>query len=74
MPLDQKSLLIWDVFKAHSTIKVQDTFAGYGIETAMVPKNVACLLQLLDLTTTNTLKKVEQKYFEALPTKISSLQ
>ena len=74
MPLDQKSLLIWDVFKAQSTTKVQDPFAGYGIETVMVPKNLACLLLLLDLTTTNTLKKVEQKYFKALPTKISSLK
>ena len=63
LPRDQKSLLIWDAFKAQSTTKVEDTLASYGIKTVMVSKNMTHLLQPLDLTTNGSLKKFEKKAF-----------
>ena len=63
LPRDKKSLLIWDLFKAQYTTKVEDTLAGYGIETVMVPKNMTHLLQPLDLTANGSLKKFEKKTF-----------
>lgn len=63
LPRNQKSLLIWDAFKAQSTTKVEATLASYGIETVMVPKNMTHLLQPLDLTTNGSLKKFENKAF-----------
>ena len=60
---DQKSLLIWDAFKAKSTAKVEDTLASYGIKTVMVPKNRTHLLQPQGLTTGGSLKEFEKKAF-----------
>ena len=63
LPRDQKGLLIWNVFKAQSVTKVEDTLASYGIETFMAPKNMTHLLQSVDLTTNGSLKKFEKKAF-----------
>ena len=63
LPRDQKCLLIWDAFKAQPTTKIEDTLASYDIETVMLPKNMTYLLQPLDLTTNNSLKKFEKKAF-----------
>ena len=35
-PNDQKSLLIWDAFKAQSTANVSDLLLKFGIESVMV--------------------------------------
>ena len=61
LPQDEKSLLIWDAFKAQSTTKVEDNLACYGIETVMVSKDMTHLLQPLDLTTNGSLKKFAKK-------------
>ena len=60
LPSNQKSLLIWDAFKAQSTTKVSDVLSNHGIETVMVPKNMTHLLQPLDLTTNGSLKKFKK--------------
>ena len=44
LPHKQKILLIWDSLKTQSTTKLEDTYASYGIETVMVPKNMTHLL------------------------------
>ena len=63
LPNDQRSLLIWDAFKAQSTVNVSDVLSKQGIESVMVPKNMTHLLQPLDLTTNASLKKIEQRAF-----------
>ena len=63
LPRDQKSLLIWDAFKAQPTTKIEDTLASYDIEAVMVQKKMTHLLQPLELTTNNSLKKFEKKAF-----------
>ena len=63
LPREQKSLFIWDAFKAQSTTNVEDTLASYSIKTLMVPKNMTHLLQLWDLPTNGSLKKFEKKVF-----------
>ena len=59
----QKSLLVWDAFKAQSTPMVMDTLTSYGIESVMVPKNMSHLLQPLDSTTNASFKKYEKRPF-----------
>ena len=61
LPQSQKSLLVWDTFKAQSTPKVMDTLSSYGIESVMVPKNMAHLLQPVNLTTNASFKKYEKR-------------
>ena len=63
LPQSQKSLLVWDAFKTQSTPKVVDTLSSYGIESAMVPKNMTHLLQPLDLTINASFKKYEKRDF-----------
>ena len=57
----QKSLLVWDAFKAQSTPMVMDTLTSYGIESVMVPKNMSHLLRPLDSTTNASFKKYEKR-------------
>ena len=61
LPQSQKSLLVWDTFKAQSIPKVMDTLSSYGIESVMVPKNMAHLLQPVNLTTNASFKKYEKR-------------
>ena len=63
LPPSQKSLLLWDAFKAQSTPKVMDILSSYGIESVMVPRNMTHLLQPLDLTTNASFKKYEKRAF-----------
>jgi len=63
LPTSQKSLLLWDAFKAQSTQKVKDALAANQIESVMVPKNMTHLLQPLDLTTNASFKKFEKRAF-----------
>ena len=63
LPDSQRSLILWDAFKAQSTQKVKDVFSANKIESVMVPKNMTHLLQPLDLTTNGSLKKFEKREF-----------
>ena len=63
LPDSQKSLLLWDAFKAQSTQKVKDALSANKIESVMVPKNMTHLLQPLDLTTNASFKKFEKREF-----------
>ena len=63
LPQSQKSLLVWDAFKAQSIPKVMDTLSSYGLESVIVPKNTDHLLHLLDLTTNSSFKKYEKWAF-----------
>ena len=65
MSLDksQKSLLLWDAFKAQSTGTVLETLEELNIVRVMVPKNMTHLLQPLDLTTNGAMKKMEKRAF-----------
>ena len=56
LPESQKSLLLWDAFRAQSTQKMKDALATHNIELVMVPKNMTHLLQSLDLTTNASFK------------------
>ena len=51
LPDYQKSLLIWDAFRAQSTATVMENISTHGIQTVLVPANITHLLQSLDLTT-----------------------
>ena len=63
VPNDQKSLLIWDAFKGQGTPRVQEMLAELGVVVVMVLKNMAYLLQPLDVTTNGTIKKIGTKEF-----------
>ena len=63
LPNDQKYLLIWDAFKAQYMANVSDVLSKHGIESVIVPKNMTHLLQPLDLTTNDSLKKIEKRAF-----------
>ena len=63
LPQCQKSLLVWDAFKAQSTPKVMHTLSCYSIEAVMVPTNMTPLLQSLDFRTNASFKKYEKRTF-----------
>ena len=63
LPNDQKALFIWDAFTDQNAPRVKDRLAEIGILTVVVPKNLTRLLQLLDVTTNGTVKKMERKEF-----------
>ena len=54
----KKPLLIWDGFKGQFTARVQEKLAELGLVVVMVPKNMTHLLQPLDVTTNDTIKKI----------------
>ena len=60
LPENQRTLLLWDAFKAQSTEKVIRELA---IKQVVVPKNMTHLLQPLDLTTNASVKKMEKRAF-----------
>ena len=63
LDVSQKSLLLWDAFKAQSTNSVIEKLDELNIECVMVPKNMTHLLQPLDLTTNGAMKKMESRAF-----------
>jgi len=63
LPATQRSLLLWDAFKAQSTEVVKESLRINRIEVVTVPKNMTHLLQPLDLTTNATFKKFEKRAF-----------
>ena len=60
LPTNQKALLIWDDFSAHSAPQVKDLLPQLGICTVDVPKNLTHLLAPLDLTVNRKLKTIER--------------
>ena len=63
LPPTQKSLLLWDAFKAQSTEVVKASLEANKIEVVTVPKNMTHLLQPFDLTTNAVFKKFEKRAF-----------
>ena len=63
LPDYQKSLLIWDAFRAQSTATVMGKVSSHDIQTVLVPANMTHLLQPLDLTTNASFKKLEKRSF-----------
>ena len=62
LPNNQKSLLIWNAFTGQNTNDVKNRLSELNILTVKVLKNLAHLLQLLDLTTNATFN-IERKEF-----------
>ena len=63
LPAEQKTLLIWDSFRAQECESVKDRLDELGIVFVLVPKNLTHLLQPLDLTTNLKFKEMEKKSF-----------
>ena len=63
LPEGQKTLIIWDAFKAQECPSVKQRLKELNIEHVQVPKNLTHLLQPLDLTTNRTVKKLERESF-----------
>ena len=63
LPENQRTLLLWDAFKAQSTEKVIRELERLAFKQVMVPKNMTHLLQPLDLTTNASVKKMEKRAF-----------
>ena len=63
LPSIKKVSLYAGDFKAQSMANVSNVLSKQGIESIMVPKNVAHLLQPLDLTANASLKMIENRAF-----------
>lgn len=63
LPIDQKALVIMDVFTGQMTSKVLDLYKEQNIEIACVPANMTHLLQPLDLTVNGYAKKYTRRKF-----------
>ena len=50
LSLDQKTLLVWDVFKAQITTEVMEILESLNIECVHVPAIMTHFFQPLDLT------------------------
>ena len=61
---DQRALLIFDMFKAHTTEKVLDLIEENSCEVVFVPANMTHLFQPLDLTINGVAKKFLTTKFE----------
>ena len=61
LPIDQKALVIMDVFTGQMTSKVLDLYKEQNIEIACVPANMTHLLQPLDLTVNGYAKKYTRR-------------
>ena len=65
LPIEQKSLRLWDAFRAQSANKVLQELERLNIVHVMVPRNMTHLLQPLDLTTNVSMKKMDKQSFSA---------
>ena len=61
---DQRALLIFDVFKAHTTKKVLDLMEDNSCEVVFVPANMIHDFHPLDLTINGVIKKFPTTKFE----------
>ena len=57
LPLSQKALLIWDVFRGQKTQKVCSKLSSLNIEVISVPANMTHFFQPLDVTVNGRVKK-----------------
>ena len=65
LPVDQKSLVIMDVFKGQMTPMVLNFYKECNIEVVFVPANMTHLLQPLDLTVNGYVKKFTRGKFNS---------
>ena len=56
LPEDSKTLLLWDVFRAHRTEPVLEKLKTENIEVVFIPANCTSELQPLDLSVNKPLK------------------
>jgi len=63
LPIDQKALVILDVFTGQMTKEVLDLYKNKNIEITCVPANMTHLLQPLDLTVNGYTKKHTRRKF-----------
>ena len=64
--MDQKALVIWDVFRSQMTEKVKERLAEVNIECVYVPANMTHFFQPLDLTVNGCAKQRMRKEFVIL--------
>ena len=63
LPLTQKGLLIWDVFRGQKTEKVLSKLASLNIVVVSVPANMTHFFQPLDLTVNGEAKRFMKDKF-----------
>ena len=61
--MDQKALLVWDVFRGQMTDKVKERLAELNIDCVYVPANMTHFFQPLDLTVNGCAKQGMRKEF-----------
>ena len=61
LPVDQKALLVWDVFRGQMTGKVKERLDELNIECVYVPANMTHFFQPLDLTVNGCAKQRMRK-------------
>ena len=64
LPLDQKAMLIFDVFTGHVTEKVTSTIEENNCVITYLPNNFSNQFQLLDLNVNGQAKQFLKKKFE----------
>ena len=70
LPVDQKALLIMDVFSGQTTQAVLDTLQKGDILLSRVPAGVTHIYQVLDLTVNGYAKRfMEKKFMNGIPVK-----
>ena len=63
LPLTQRALLIWDVFKGQTTARVLSKLACLNIVVVSVPANMTHFFQPLDLTVNGEAKRFMKDKF-----------
>lgn len=63
LPLTQRALMIWDVFKGQMTDAVKSKLTSLAIDLVAVPANMTHFFQPLDLTVNGAAKKISSKEF-----------
>ena len=62
LPINQKALMIWDIFKVQMTEVVKNKLSSSHIDLVAAPPNMTHLFQPLDLTVNGVAKKFLQKF------------
>ena len=63
LPVNQKALVIWDVFKGQMTPTIKSELESLNMELVDVPANMTHFFQPLDLTVNGLVKKFMRKQF-----------
>ena len=61
LPVDQKALLTWDVFRGQTTDHVAPLLDSLNIKVVKVPANMTHFFQPLDLTVNGFAKNLREK-------------